>query len=164
MKYYGKTLGILPKEIIYKLMTYLDMTNYFNISRISHYYHILNLPRFSIEKRLRYNFTGEADFLSDWVNIYYEEIGYREYLEDIYYSIFLENLEVTKKSTWSSIIFDRKPFDFRNFRKIIYHNEFKKEYLSQIQKKVKIHSVFRIDMISYMHLKRKYKHILALIY
>ena len=158
-------LGDIPRELILKLITYVDDTNFYNISIINKYFNKMKLERCIYQNRIIINFGDKEDMLSDWYLDYLKSVSLKQYLDDIYYSIFLESLEPQKKSIFRKIIIIKNKFNYRAFRNILYYNQFDKyNNINTNTKKIRFHTVYRIDLISYFKLKRNHMNILALIY
>ena len=159
------SLDSLPLELIYKLMYYLDSKDYLTVSKINRYYQDQNLWRFNIQPKINKKWLGHFDDVnSHWFKQYLQEIDFKQYIADIYYCIFNENIDPIPKYNYQKIIYSRKKFDTRNFRNIINTNSFGQDIYIPKHNKVRIHQVYRIDCLSYNKLKRNHYHILALIY
>ena len=163
-------LTILPIELIYRLMAYLSISNLYHLSLTNKLINNYRLERFLYNQRLLTNYGSPKDILEDWFIDFIKSKEYRyiDYLNDIYNSIFLQDLEPCKKSIFKQNIFKiKRLFDYRSFRKILIGNQFTQFPLQQNDYqsvKIRVHIMYRIDTISYLRLKNKHKNILALIY
>lgn len=146
-------------------MYYLGASDYLSISKINRYHQDQNLWRFNIQPKMTKTWVCNIEDLnSSWFKQYLEEIDFKQYIADISYCIFNENIDPIPKYRYQQIIYSRKKFDTRNFRNIIFRNMFGQDIYIPKHNKVRIHEMYRIDSLSYTQLKRYHYHILALIY
>lgn len=156
-------LNKLPKEIIYKLITYLSYTNYWSLAILNKYYLSLNLFRFKIQPNI-INILGDYSYLKSDILEYFREATLKDYLTDIYYSMYSIDLDYPNSLfKVNSILYTKQDFDYSSFRDIINHNIFTKNYKPK-HSNIKLHIVYRIDRLSYLKIKRNHYFILALIY
>jgi hypothetical protein len=154
----------LPIELFIKMINYLDTNNYLNISLVNHNFKKMRLERLYYQKRIITNYASKDDFTSNWYLNYIKTENFKDYLNDIYLSIFLDNLDTPKKTITSSIIMIKKKFNYMDIRNILCHNDFNLINNLDNYREVKIHSMYRIDLFSYFKLRKYHKNILALIY
>ena len=150
-------------ELLYRLIGYLPTNNYWALTLINKDTSHFRLERFIYISRIKNNYADYEDLTSKWYQRLLKNYDYKAYLDDIYYSIFINSLDPPKKLLCRRIIFKKTVNNYRGFRDILYYNRFKL-IDDNIPKLVIVHSMYRVDLVSYLRLKQKHPQVLALIY